>query len=497
MTVVPSAVDAAPAPHFPKILILGAGISGLAAARRIHQTRPDVSLSIWEASGRVGGVIDTVSRDGFQFEQSSDNFITTVPDALDLCRELDLTDSLVRTNTKDRRTYVVRRGRLHPLPDGFMMLAPTKIWPMATTPLLSPWGKLRAGLELFLPRKTDDEDETIAAFARRRLGREVTERIVEPLLSGIYAGDAEKISLLATLPRFRDLEKKHRSLIIAMTLGRRAARRAKRQEESGARYSLFMTLREGLSRLPEKIAESLPTGTVSLGRRATKVEPIRLEGNSPEGISRDFWRVTDASGESETFDGVVCALPSSVAGDLFVGTVPEVAAFYLAMEQTGCAIASFAFRSGQIKSDFRGMGFVVPTIEGGTLIAGSFSSHKYPHRAPAGISLLRIFAGGARAPEAVTRENDDLTRRVLDEIRPLLKIEGEPITSEIARWPNGMPQYHLGHLERLAKLEAGLAHRPGLALCGNSFTGVGIPACIQSGRKAAETILAGLADGKK
>lgn len=465
-----------------KILVLGAGISGLSAAYRLRNIAPDFALSVWEATKRVGGVIDTVERDGLQFEQSTDNFITTVPQALDLCRELGLADSLVRTNTRDRRTYVMRRGKLHPLPDGFMMLAPTKLWPMVTTPLLSPFGKLRAGLELLLPRKKNDADETIAQFARRRLGREVTERIVEPLLSGIYAGDAEKISLLATLPRFRDLEKKHRSLIIAMTLGQRAARRVKREEESGARYSLFMTLREGLSLLPKRLAESLLPGTIQYGRTAQKIERFFDEQGNP------FWRVIDLAGKSELCDGVICALPSSLAGDLFAGTVSPVAEFYHAMEQTGCAVCSFAFRAEQIKGNFAGMGFVVPTLEKGTLIAGSFSSHKYPHRAPEGISLLRIFVGGARAPQVVEMSDLQLRQQVLSEIGPLLKIDGEPVTDEIARWPLGMPQYHLGHLERLERLNQALADYPGLALCGNSFTGVGLPACIQSGYDAADRI---------
>jgi len=467
-----------------RILLLGAGISALAAARRLHRHLPNADLSVWEAKNRVGGVIDTVNRDGFQFEQSTDNFITTVPYALDLCKELGLTDSLVQTNNRDRRTYVIRRGRLHPLPDGFMMLAPTKLVPMAMTPLLSPFGKLRAGLELFLPRKKDDADETIAQFARRRLGREVTERIVEPLLSGIYAGDAEKISLKATLPRFRDLEKKHRSLIIAMTKGQRAARRAKREEESGARYSLFMTLREGLSLLPEKIAENLPSGTIRFHRAAEKVQRFFDE------IGRPFWRVTDTAGRSESFDAVICSVPSSHAGDLFAGTVPCAAEFYHSMEQTGCAIGSLVFREEQIKAPFAGMGFVSPTIEGGTLIAGSFSSHKYPHRAPAGYAVLRLFVGGARAPEAVDFSDDRLLAQIMSEIRPLLKIDGEPVTRELARWPLGMPQYHLGHLERLETLKKGLAEYGGLALCGNSFNGVGIPACIQSGYQAAEKIAA-------
>ncbi len=483
-----------------KVIILGAGISGLSAAFRLTRLCPDVQISVWEKSGRVGGVFRTVNRDGMQFEQSADNFITFVPWSLQLCEEIGLTDQLVRTNTQDRRTYVMRRGKLYPLPDGFMMLAPTKLWPMVTTPLLSPFGKARAGLELLIPRLKGEKDETIAQFARRRLGREVFDRIVEPLLSGIYAGDAEKISLMATLPRFREMERKDRSLIIAMTKGKRAAKKMKREEESGARYSMFVTLRDGLASMAERIADLLPPGAIQFHREAVRVERIDREGRElgtkGEGEERrqTGWRLVDREGRTETADGVICALPTPVAGPLFDRSVPVVADYYRRMEQSSCAVVTYAFRKDQIKKDFRGMGFVVPTKEGGGIVAGSFSSHKYPHRAPEGISLIRIFAGGARAPEIAELPEDELSVKVLSEIRPLLGVEGEPITVEVARWIKGMPQYHLGHLDRLAHLTEALSDEPSLALCGNGFTGVGIPNCIKTGWDAAEKLGAFLMD---
>ena len=466
-----------------KYLVLGAGISGLAAALRLRELDPAARVSLWEKSDRPGGVLHTVERGGFQFEQSTDNFITFVPWGLSLCAKLGLTDHLVRTNNRDRRTYVARRGRLYPLPDGFMMLAPTRLWPMVTTPLLSPLGKARAGLELFLPRLTGERDESIAQFARRRLGREVFDRIVEPLLSGIYAGDAEKISLLATLPRFREMEKKDRSLILAMTKTQKAARRAKREEESGARYSMFVTLREGLSHLAAKCAEAIGEGVIRYNRTAVRADRVPAEG----GPSR--WRVTAADGTAEEADALICALPSPVAGALFAESFPEAAMYYNSIEQTGCAVVSLVFRDGQIRRPFKGMGFVVPTKEGGSIIAGSFSSHKYPHRAPAGYTLLRIFVGGARAPELAEMPDAPLLARVLSEIRPLLGAEGEPADVEISKWPRGMPQYHIGHLDRLARLNRALESEPALALCGNSFTGVGLPNCIHTGEEAAEKVV--------
>ena len=226
-----------------RVAIFGAGISWLAAAKRLRDVAPNVEFQIWERADRVGGVIGTRVVDGFLCETSVDNFITTVPWGLELCRELGFQDELASTNSRFRRTFVVRNGRLRALPDGFMTMAPTKFYPMLVTPLLSPFGKLRCGLELLLPRRKSSEDESLAAFAIRRLGKEAFDRIIEPLVGGIYGGDAARLSLRATLPRFAEMEEKSRSLIWVMTKTQRAARRVKREEESGARYSFFVTLR--------------------------------------------------------------------------------------------------------------------------------------------------------------------------------------------------------------------------------------------------------------
>ena len=267
-----------------------------------------------------------------------------------------------------------------------------------------------------------------------------------------------------------------------MTKTQKAARRAKREEESGARYSMFVTLKDGLSALVEKCAEALPAGTLAFGREAVRAERLAGGGGGPQ------WRVTGAAGETETADALICALPSSEAGRLFAGSVPEAAEFYDSIPQTGCAVVSLAFRDGQIGRTFKGMGFVVPTKEKGSIIAGSFSSHKYPHRAPAGYTLLRIFVGGARAPHLTELTEDELLEQVLRETAPLLGTKGDPVDAEISKWPRGMPQYHMGHLGRLARLGAALEKEPALALCGNAFTGVGLPNCIHTGELAAEKV---------
>ena len=220
--------------------VIGGGISGLAAAHRLVELAPGFEIVLFERENRLGGVLETIHEDGFQVETSADNFITTVPWGVDLCKRLGLADDLIQTNPAHRRTFIVRRGRLHKLPDGFLMMAPTRMWPLAVTPILSPLGKLRAGLEYFIPPRKEDGDESMAGFVRRRLGREVFQRLVEPLVSAVYAADMEKLSVLATLPRFRAMEREHGSLIRAMR--RQMAARRKTESQSGARYSLFLTL---------------------------------------------------------------------------------------------------------------------------------------------------------------------------------------------------------------------------------------------------------------
>ena len=231
---------------------------------------PRCELTLFEAGPRLGGVLSTVCEEGFQVEQSADNFITTIPWGVSLCRRLGLADELVQTNAAYRRTFVVHRGRLHRLPDGFLMMAPTRWWPLAVSPILSPLGKVRAACEYFIPPREDDADESMAAFVRRRLGREAFERLVEPLVSAVYAADLEKLSVLATLPRFREMERDFGSLIRAMR--HQMKNRSQPASESGARYSMFVTLRDGLSSLVDAVAARLPPGAVHLNTPVKRIE---------------------------------------------------------------------------------------------------------------------------------------------------------------------------------------------------------------------------------
>ncbi len=460
-----------------RIAVLGGGISGLAAAHRLTEIGPACEMVLYERGARLGGVLSTVHRDGFQVEQSADNFITTIPWGLDLCKRLGLTDQLIQTNPAHRQTYVVRKNRLYKLPDGFMMMAPTRMWPLAVSPLLSPLGKLRAAMEYFIPPRKDDADESMASFVRRRMGREAFDRLVEPLVGAVYAADMEKLSVLATLSRFRDMELEYGSLIRAMR--KQMKNRPKAKAESGPRYSMFVTLRNGLSSLIDAIAAKLPEGTVRLN---TPVERIERSG--------DGWTVVSAE-ESEQFDAVILATPSPEAARLLLPIDESLAHDIGRITHSGTAIVSLGYNREQVGHSLNGMGAVVPAIENSPILACSFSSQKYAHRAPEGKVLLRVFVGGARREELAEMADDLLLPMVREQLARLLDVRGEPCFLDIAHWPGTMPQYHVGHKDLVAGIESQMARLPNLELCGNAFHGVGLPDCIHGGEQAAERAVGG------
>ncbi len=462
-----------------RIAVIGGGITGLAAAHRLAELEPDCRVVLLEAGSRLGGVLWTVHEDGFQVEQSADNFITTVPWGIALCRRIGMADELIQTNPAHRQTFVVRRGRLCKLPDGFLMMAPTRLWPLAVTPILSPLGKLRAALEYFIRPRIDDGDESMAAFVRRRLGREVFERLVEPLVSAVYAADMERLSVDATLSQFREMELEHGSLIRAMR-HRMKHRPAEAYGDSGPRYSMFVTPRHGLSSMIERIAGRLPPDAVRLSAAAERIEPCEGGG----------WAIFLRDGKvPETFDAVILATPASEAARLLAPHDAPLSRQLGGIEHSGTAILSVAYSREQIAHPLDGMGVVVPAVENSPILACSFSSQKYAHRAPEGKVLLRVFAGGARRPELAEMEDERLRPLILEELSPLLGIRGEPVYCRIAHWPRTMPQYHVGHKKVVEEILARVARLPNLALAGNAYQGVGIPHCICTGERAAERAL--------
>jgi oxygen-dependent protoporphyrinogen oxidase len=469
----------------PRVAIVGGGIAGLAAAHRLAELAPQVQLSLFEAGNRLGGVLETVHRDGFLIETSADNFITSFPWAVDLCRRVGLGEQLLSTSSEHRQAFVVARGKLRKIPDGFLIMAPTRLWPIVTTPILSPLGKVRLAMEKFVRRREDASDESLASFARRRMGKEAYERLVQPLVGGIYTADPERLSVQATMPRFVEMERQHGSLL-AGALKNRDAENA--PGDSGARYSMFVAPREGMSSLVDAIAARLPRGAARL---ATRVERIARREDGRWSVLSTETGVRQTAVE-EVFDAVIVATPAHHAAKLLESIDTSLASELSGIECAGAAIVALAYDRSQITHPLDGFGFVVPLVEKMKILSGSFSSIKYPGRAPAGKVLVRVFIGGACQREMLDQDDDSLRHVAHEELAKLLGIAGTPTLATITRWSNAMPQYHVGHVERVARIDESAAKYNGLSLAGNAYRGVGIPQCIHSGEQAAERTLAHL-----
>jgi oxygen-dependent protoporphyrinogen oxidase len=391
-----------------------------------------------------------------------------------LCRRVGIADELIETDRRFRRAYVVRCGRLVQVPEGFTLMSPARVWPIVTTPLLSPLGKLRLACEYFVAAKKDDADESLESFVVRRFGREAFDRLVQPLIGGIYTADPAQLSVQATLPQFVEMERKFGSLIRGM----RRKGTGDRGQGTGARYGLFVAPRDGMQRLVEAIAARLPPGVVLL---KTRVE--RIERHS------DWKLIVGGDSQPQSFDDLILATPGAVSSRLLASIDSKLGELVGRVTYAGCAVALVGIRREQLARPLNGFGFVVPTIEQRKIIAGSLASLKFPGRAPEGKLLLRVFVGGALQPELAALPDEDIRRIVFAELRELLGLSGEPEFFEVARWLGMMPQYHVGHLDLVRQIEERAAAIDRFALAGNAYRGVGVPFCIRSGELAAESIL--------
>lgn len=482
-----------------RIAVIGGGISGLAAAHRLLELAPEIRLTLFESSDRLGGVLRTERSDGYLLEHSADNFITNVPWAVELCRRVGLADRLLPTREAQRRALVVHRRRLVPIPAGFHLLSPSQLGPLLRSPLLSWRGKARFLAEWFIPARRTGGDESLASFTRRRLGREAFERLVQPLVSGIYTADAEKLSMAASLPRFLEMERHEGGLLrgglkeAARRTAGETANTSTANNSSGARYGLFVAPREGMSSLVEAIAERLPSDAVRLNTPVNRLELDDTEPGAADGAIQP-WLVSTPSGV-ERFDAIVIALPAPAAAALLQASAAELAELLRRIAYAGSAIVLAGYRREQIAHSLDAFGFVVPAVERRGMLATSFSSVKFADRAPGGRVLLRVFFGGADRPEQLDLDDSALAAMACEELGELLGARGDPELLRVARWPATMPQYHVGHVELVAEIERLAARYPNLALAGNAYHGVGIPNCIHSGEQAAER-LAGLSSEK-
>lgn len=456
-----------------RVVVIGGGITGLAAAHRLQELAPGaVQVRLLEARDRVGGSIGTVHQEGLILEQGPDSILTEKPWAVELAERLGIADRLVGTQDAHRRSFVVRRGRLHATPDGFYLLAPARLWPLVTTGIFSPLGKARMALDLVLPRRKSDEDESVGSFVLRRLGREALDRMAQPMIGGIYGADPMELSLQATFPRFLEMERQYGSVIRGLWEGIRQ----RKAQASGARYGLFVTFDDGLQVLVDALVERLPQETVRTGTAVERLEP-----------DAGGWKIFTTNG-TEKADAVILALPAHGSSKLMAPLDPGLAGRLRLIPYGASATVSLAYRESDVPHDMDGFGFVVPDVEGYSILGCTFCHRKYPGRAPKGIALLRSFHGNRTAlssPEELVAS----TRR---DLQSLLGVRAEPLVVKTSRWPGSMPHYPVGHAALVADIEDKLSAHANLALAGNAYHGLGLPDCIHSGEIAAQQLLEGL-----
>ena len=504
-----------PSSHPPRrIAIIGGGLSGLAAAVRIleltSESATPVELTLFEAGSNLGGLVGSEWIGEYLIDRGADSFLTTKPAAVRLCQRLGIEDRLIKTDEKYRGAMVLRQGRPIPVPEGFQLLSPTAIWPVLTSPLFSIGGKLRLMMEWMVPPRSAPiapdqpaasgsalSDETLANFVRRRFGQEALDRLIQPLVGGIYTSDPEKLSLAATLPRFLEMENEYGSLIRASMFPRRKSGitndenisvRSK-DRSSGARYGQFAGLKGGMNDLVDALCKKIESQCQI--RLNTPVVSIQcghpLNSNSLH--QSNSYSIAFDDGHFEQFDGVVVAVTATKTGKLLQQLDADLSRSLGQIEFASTALVISGHQLSDIQNPLHAFGLVVPACEKRQVLAVSFSSRKFPDRAPSGRVLLRTFVGGAMQPELFEKSDQEMSSIVRSELNSMLGVRGEPDFMRIFRYRDAMPQYHVGHLDRVARIESKMSHYPGLELAGIGYRGVGVPDAIATAELAAERVV--------
>ncbi|HYL93186.1 MAG TPA: protoporphyrinogen oxidase [Alphaproteobacteria bacterium] len=458
-----------------RVAIIGGGIAGLSAAYYLEKAKRGGAQLEWkllEKSGRFGGVIRTEHDEGYVLEAGPDSFLTVKPDATRLCRDLGIADQLISSNDFQRKTYILVKGRLLPIPDGLEFMVPTRLWPMAATGLFSLGTKLRMAREMFTSAPTGDHssDESVAEFVRRHFGSQMVDRVAEPLLAGVYGGNADRMSVRAVLPRFAEMERQHGSLVRASLQARKA-----RMKAAVSPQPLFTSLKSGVQQMTDALVAALPPASLFLNQKS-----IDLKRSS------HGWHLASA-GVTGEFDAVFLAVPAPVAAGFLRPIHSELASTLARIQYTSSAAVALAYDQAALPPGF---GFLVPRSEGRKILACTFVHKKFSHRAPEGAALLRCFFSSSRVSDLASLSDEDLQQTARKELQEILRLNAEPRFVRTFRWTHALPQYEVGHLERVAELEKQLEGLPGLHIIGNSFYGIGIPDCIKSGRLAAEKVIA-------
>ncbi|HET9840111.1 MAG TPA: protoporphyrinogen oxidase [Candidatus Angelobacter sp.] len=459
-----------------RVAIVGGGIAGLSAAwflEKARQSGADLAWTLFEKFDRLGGVIRTERRDGFVLEAGPDSFLSIKPDGARLCRELGLGDQLISSNDEERKTYILVKGRLVAIPTGLEFMVPTRVWPMATTPLFSFATKLRMASEVLSRPNKDAEDESVGDFVRRHFGQEMVDRVAEPLLAGVYGGSADRLSVRAVLPRFAEMESESGSLVRATLKAKARARTATRPDAKP--QPLFTSLKNGMQEIVDTLVNALPKSSIRLQQQNIAVRPVN-----------DGWQI-EAAGTSERFDAVLLAVPAPSAATMLRQAVPLLIDGLSRIAYTSSAAVALAYDDVDLPA---GHGFLVPRSENRKMMACTFVHKKFPHRAPEGKKLLRCFFSSSRVPELLQYSDDDLQTIASEELKEILGLDRQPLFARTFRWERAMAQYETGHLDRVAEMEKILGEMPGLHVIGNSFHGIGVPDCIKSARLAVERITA-------
>jgi protoporphyrinogen/coproporphyrinogen III oxidase len=458
-----------------RIAIIGGGISGLAAAFTLEEPRRAGALDyvLYESLPQLGGVLRTDHLDGCIVEAGPDSFITEKPWAADLCRTLGLGDQLIGSNDADRKTYILIRGRLIPMPDGLMFMVPTKILPTGFSPLFSWTTKLRMAQELLHPPRAANADESVASLVERHYGSEMVDRLADPLLSGVYGGEAASLSVRAVLPRFAEMERTYGSLGRAML----AARKKMPRPANKPAAPLFTSLKNGMQQLVETLVPRLNQASLLTN---APVQSIQHEAGG--------WTLS-AGLKSDHFDAVILALPTHAASQLLSTCSPELSSELAAIAYSSSITVGLGYDREVRDSLPPGFGFLVPRSEGKRLLAATFVHNKFPHRAPDDRALLRCFFAGSSAENIWQLSDDAIISIVRTELQQIVGLRAAPLFARVYKWKSAMAQYGVGHLDRLDRIERLLQQSPGLALAGNGYRGIGVPDCVRSGREAAVQFL--------
>ncbi len=455
-----------------RVTVVGGGIAGLAAARRLESLAPDATLTLVEREDILGGKLLTERVGGFVVEVAPDSFLSRKERGIGLCEELGLGNELIGRRPEHHRSFVRRGRELHRLPEGLTGLIPRNLDALDRTDLLTPEGRARFRAEPDVPVAPGDEDESVASFVSRRFGREAYEALVEPLMTGIYGGDGERLSLRATFPQLRTLELEHGSVLGAFG-----------DDTDASNRPPFVSLRGGMDTLVTAVVERLERTELRLGTSATRVS-AREEG----------YEVALTDGSSLRVDGVVVATPAFATAELLRVLDAELAEAHDGIPYASSVVVTLSFSAGDVEP-LDGYGYVVPRLEGTDVLACTWTSQKWEGRAPEGSVLVRVYAGRFGGRDLTELGDEQLVALARDELS-LLGFEAEPTLTLVRRWRLGMPQYVLGHPEMLERIVRAIAEHPGLAVAGAAYHGVGIPDCIRSGEEAAESVARALAGAR-